>query len=195
MKRILAVLAALAVTSACAGTGPAGSPSGTSPGSCAGSTCRFEDDVLTFDYPAGWRAATFEVVSSFSTDLVYLSTAPLSDPCDRSASGVDCVRLAATALGTNGVLVTWRSAGFPGWTFDPGKGSNILVGQRRATVVTGPPSDSCQAIGGVSETVVTIASSVPDNWTEVDACLAGPDPSVALSQVDDMLKTVRWKNP
>jgi hypothetical protein len=44
----------------------------------------------------------------------------------------------------------------------------------------------------VREFIVTIPRSVPDNWTQLDACLAGPDPSVAQDQVEAMLKTVRW---
>jgi hypothetical protein len=193
MRRILAVVSALFLMAACGGNAPGGSPSESLPATCGRATCQFEDENLAFEYPASWHAATYMVVSSFSNDLVYLSTAPLSDPCDRTASGVACVRLAATSLGTNGVLVTWTVWGRPGWTFDPGQGSQLSVGQRQATLVAQTPSESCTAIGGVREIIVTIASSVPDNWTQLDACLAGPDPSVAQGQVEGMLKTVHWK--
>jgi hypothetical protein len=171
-----------------------GSPSKSAPAKCDQQTCRFGDDVLAFDYPASWHTATFDVVSSFSTDLVYLSTAPLSDPCDRTPSSVACVRLAATALGTDGVLVTWRLRAWPGWTFDPGQGSHLAVGRRQASLVAGLPSDACRAIAGEREIIVTIPSTAPDNWAELDACLAGPDPSAANDQVDAMLATVVWTN-
>lgn len=204
VKRIAIVFAALFLMAACgsgAHTGspseslsPSGSPppSGSWPAACGGDTCKFEDNILSFDYPASWHEATYDVVSSFSNDLVYLSTAPLSDPCDRTSSGVACVRLAASSLGANGVLVTWTAWGWPGWTFDPGKGSALSVGQRQATLMAQTPSDSCKVIGGVREIVVTTPRSVPDNWMQLDACLAGPDPSVAQDQVEAMLETVRW---
>lgn len=161
---------------------------------CGGrDTCRFEDEVLAFGYPASWHAASYDVVSSFSTDLVYLSTAAMSDPCDRTPSSVDCVRLAASALGTNGVLVTWSIHGFPGWSFAPGQGSPLTVGQHQASMAAGAPTESCQGIGGVKEIIVTIPRSAPWNWAELHACLAGPDPSLAQAQVEAMLKSVVWK--
>jgi hypothetical protein len=147
---------------------------------------------MTFDYPSSWRAATFNVVSSFSNDLVYLSTAPLSDPCDRGPSSVSCSRLAATALGTDGVLVTWTAWGFPGWSFDPNEGSALSVGKREATLVTQAAENGCQKIGGVREIIVKIPREAESNWMQLDACLAGSDPTVAQSQVEAMLKTVRW---
>jgi hypothetical protein len=108
MRRLLTVVAALFLIAACGGNAPTGSPSESLPATCGRDTCQFEDEILAFDYPASWHAATYNVVSSFSNDLVYISTAPLSDPCDRTASSVACVRLAATSLGTNGARVNLR---------------------------------------------------------------------------------------
>ena len=193
MKRIAGVLIAMVLVSACAGSGASATPSAASSlANCQTDTCFFDTGIMSFDYPSSWHAASFNVVSSFSNDLVYLSTAPLSDPCDRGPSSVSCSRLAATALGTNGVLVTWTAWGFPGWTFDPNEGSQLYVGQRQATFVTKTAEDGCQKIGGVREIAVKIPRSVEINWMQLDACLAGPDPSAAQSQVETMLKTVRW---
>jgi hypothetical protein len=185
-RLVPAFLVVLFLAAACAG--------GSAPVACSGGdTCRYAGGVLEFDYPTGWHAASYEVTSSFSTDLVYLSTAPMSDPCDRSSSEIACVRLAATALGTNGVLVTWSTHGFPGWSFDPGQGSPLTVGQHQASTTAGAPSEACQGIGGVKEIVVTIPRSAPHNWAELDACLAGPDPAIAQAQVETMLNSVLWK--
>jgi hypothetical protein len=140
-----------------------------------------------------WHAATYNVSSSFSMDFLYLSTAPLSDPCDRSPSGVSCTRLAAAALGVNGVLATWSMHGFPGWVFDTQKGSLLSVGQHQASIASGVPSIACQDIGGVDEIIVTMPRSASSNWAQLDACLAGPDVSVAHAQVEAVLKTVVWK--
>lgn len=201
MRRIAAVLVTILLVSACAGSGASTTPLATpvaspietlSPANCPGGFCQFDTGIMSFDYPSSWRAATFNVVSSFSNDLVYLSTAQLSDPCDRGPSSVSCSRLAATALGTNGVLVTWTAWGFPGWSFDPNEGSALSVGQRQATLVTKAADDGCQKIGGIREIIVKIPRQAEFNWMQLDACLAGPDPSVAQSQVEAMLKTVRW---
>jgi hypothetical protein len=192
-KLLTASIGALILAAACAGGAPAASPAASVPAVCSGDSCRFADDVLEFAYPSTWRAASYEVTSSFSSDLVYLSTAPMSDPCDRSSSETDCVRLAATALGTNGVLVTWSIHGFPGWSFEPGPGPLLTVGQHRASMTAGTPTEPCRRIGGVTELVVTIPRSAPDNWAELDACLAGPDPSAAQTQVEAMLESVTWK--
>jgi hypothetical protein len=200
MTRITAALGAIFLVSACAGSGsspaqptPVASPVETlSPADCPGGFCHFDTGIMSFDYPSSWHAASYNVVSSFSNDLVYLSTAPLSDPCDRGPSSVSCSRLAATALGTNGVLVTWTAWGFPGWSFDPNEGSQLSVGQREATLVTQAAEDGCQKIGGVREMIVKIPRSAESNWMQLDACFAGPDPSAAQSQVEAMLKTVHW---
>jgi hypothetical protein len=192
MRRIAIILTALFLVAACGSATTSPSPS--LPANCGRDGCHFEDDMLAFDYPASWHEATYDVVSSFSSDLVYLSTAPLSDPCDRTPSSVSCSRLAATSLGTNGVLVTWTARGWPGWTFDPNEGSPLAVGQRQATFAVESPDESCKVIGGVRAITVVVPRSAPGNWTQLDACLAGPDPLVAQSQVEALLKTVRWSD-
>jgi hypothetical protein len=202
MRRNAVILVTVLLVAACDSSAattshsasPSASPSASSSANCGRDTCHFDDDILAFDYPASWHQATYNVISSFSNDLVYLSTAPLSDPCDRTPSSVSCVRLAATSLGTNGVLATWTAWGWPEWTFDPNKGSSFSVGQRQATLMTQTPDESCVGIGGVREIVVVVPRSAPDNWMQLDACLAGPDPSSAQGQVEAMLTTVRWSN-
>jgi hypothetical protein len=82
----------------------------------------FDGERLSF-YPSRWRGATFDVVSSFSNVIVYLSTSPLSDPCDRMANSIACVRSAVSGLDPDGILVEWSGSGFPGWTFDPPRAS------------------------------------------------------------------------
>jgi hypothetical protein len=134
---------------------------------CGGQpTCHFDDIGFAFDYPATWRSATFQVVSSFSSDLVYLSTEPLSDPCDRAPNMTSCMRLAAGSLGPGGVLVTWRARAWPGWTFDPTLGRPLTVGGRRATLEERAASEPCSGIGGLREIVVTIPRPVSANWMD-----------------------------
>jgi hypothetical protein len=168
---------------------------GSAGGGSAGGLRHFDDQTVSFDYPGAWADAKFDVVSSFSSVLVYLSTAHLSDPCDRTANSIACVRSAASGLGPDGVLVEWSRNGFPGWTFDPTKGQPMNVGGRRATLEQVVPSqDDCGAIGGARELVVTIDDPTPDmNWTAVRACLRGPSLDGLQAQIEAMLATVAWK--
>lgn len=97
----------------------------------------FDSEELSFDYPGTWNAGRFSVVSSFSSVIVYLSTAPLVDPCDRTADGIACVRNAVSGLGPDGVFVEWSHQSFPGWTFDPTKGRPTRVGGRLTALGAG----------------------------------------------------------
>jgi hypothetical protein len=184
------VLASLALL-AC-GTSPSPLPAATL---SAPAFRHFDREVLSFDYPDAWGDATFVVVSSFSTVFVYLSTAPLSDPCDRTANSIACIRNAVSGLGHNGVLVQWSRQSFPGWRFDPTKGRLTTIGGRAATFQeVALTQGGCQAIGGERELVVTIDDATPDmNWTEMRACLRGPSLDGLQAQVEEMLATVTWK--
>lgn len=160
-----------------------------------GALHHYEGQLLSFDYPDAWSDATFVVMSSFSNVLVYLSTAPLSDPCDRTANSIACVRNAVSGLGPAGVLVEWSRQSFPGWTFDATKGRLTTVGGRTATMEPVDPSEgACRAIGGERELVVTIDDATADwNWTEMRACLRGPSLDDLEAQIEAMLATVTWK--
>jgi len=153
----------------------------------------FAGTGISFDYPATWTAARFDVTSSFSNSLVYLSTSALSDPCVRGSNSVACGWAATSALGRDGLLVEWAGHGFPGWTFDPTKGGGTNVAGRAATVEAFDATDACRAIGGDSEIVVTIDDPRADwNWTELRACLRGPNVDGLRAKIDAMLRSVRW---
>jgi hypothetical protein len=153
----------------------------------------FERDNISFEYPGSWGQAQFDVVSSFSNVLVFLSTSPLSDPCDRRPNSIDCVGSAVAALAPNGLLVEWSTHGFPGWTFDPTKGRLILVRGRRATFEDVEPTDDCRRIEGDRSIVVTIDDGrTPGNWLEMRACLRGPAVDALRTQIQAMVATVRW---
>jgi hypothetical protein len=153
----------------------------------------FERDNISFEYPGNWGEAQFEVVSSFSSAVVFLSTSPLSDPCDRRPNSIECVRSAVAALAPNGLLVEWSTHGFPGWTFDPAKGRLILVGGRRATLEDVEPGDDCRRVEGDRSIVVTVDDGrAPGNWLEMRACLRGPSLDVLRAQIQAMVATVRW---
>jgi hypothetical protein len=172
--------------------GCASSPDPTTNG-IPGPIRHFVGPEVSFDYPGAWREGHFEVTSSFSISIVYLSTSPLVDPCDRGPNSIACVREAAVALDPDGVLVEWSRHGVPGWTFDPAKGRRVAVAGRAATIEDAPPSDSCRAIGGERQIVVTIDDPAADgNWTEVRACLRGPDLEGLREEIGQMLGSVAW---
>ena len=136
----------------------------------------------------------FQNLSSFTDDIVYLSTVRVSDPCTRFPNGSSCTWYPVQSLGFGGLLVTWRVRSFPGWAFDPSRGRQLTLGGRLATLEEQAPNEGCAGIGGARQVIVTIPNPVPMNWMEVDACLAGPDPSLAQGAVETMLATVVWKN-
>jgi hypothetical protein len=153
----------------------------------------FVGQGVSFDHPGAWREGHFEMTSSFSGLIVYLSTSPLIDPCDRGPGSVACIREAVRALDVDGVLVDWSWNGFPGWTFDPTKGRRVAVGGRAATLEDLVPDDRCRGIGGERLVLVTIDDPRADaNWTSVRACLRGPDLAALEAQVGAMLGSVVW---
>ena len=187
MRTAVRILA-LVVIAGCSAT-PA--PSGAD--GIPGPTRHLVAPEVSFDYPGSWREGHFDVVSSFSSSIVYLSTSRLADPCDRGANSIACVREATAALDPNGVLVEWSHHGFPGWTFDPTKGQRVAVAERAATVEEAAPSNPCRSIGGEREMTVTIDDPAADsNWVEVRACLRGPDLDPIRAQIGAMLASVAW---
>ena len=83
--------------------------------------------------------------------------------------------------------------GWPGWTFDPSAGRPVVIGGRAGTLTTADAREPCLGIGGALEITVVIPRSAPDNWMELDACLAGPDTGPAFAQVVALLASVSWK--
>jgi hypothetical protein len=176
-------------------TSTTGAPAPLTPPPVAG-TSRFTGYGITLDYPSAWNRSSFEVVSSFFRQFLFLSTATLADPCDRTPSSVSCTRQAVAGLGPDGILVIWSSDGFPGWSFDATAGSANPVGGRTATLTASPADDACRAIGGEELMVATIP--IPDvrwDWHEMRACLRGPDLASLRSEVRAMLGSVRWTSP
>ena len=154
----------------------------------------YEGGGVSFDYPIEWRGATFDMTSNFHSLIVYLSTSPLKDPCERTANSISCGRGAVSGLDPNGILVEWSRSAWIGWTFDPTKGQLMSVGDRPATFEQLDPSEQCAAIGGVREILVTIGDVPPNqNWTEMRACLRGPSLDETQAQIETMLETVAWR--
>lgn len=192
VQRLPAVWLALALwLAACdALPGPTASPSRPADGLAA-----YDAGDFTFAHPAAWGSATYDVMSSFSTVVVYLSTAELSDPCERALGMTNCMREAVGGLGPSGLLVEWTHWGFPGWTFDPTAGTGATIGGRAATVADLPADERCRKVDGEAIVSATIPMQVESNWVEMRACLRGPGLDRLRAQVAAMLDSFRWVEP
>lgn len=152
----------------------------------------FQGAGVSFDYPSTWNAATFEVNSSFSNLIVYLSTEQLADPCQRAPNSITC-RSPIGGLSNSGLLVDWEQRSFPSFDFATVAGAPTAIGGRAAKVSAGPADEGCRAVGGESEVVATIPRpNAPLNWTDMRACLRGPALAELRGQVEAMLASVVW---
>ena len=151
---------------------------------------------LHFDYPAKWRAFNYDNTSSFSSVLVYLSTQQLHDPCTRSL-GVNAGGLYIRTtcdqpldhLNSGGILVTWTTNGFPGWTIDKEKGSRTTIGGRAAVMGSDKPGE-CAQVGGDETITAAIQRDAPNNYYRMVACLSGSNRAATERAVNAMLQSV-----
>jgi hypothetical protein len=149
--------------------------------------------VLTFSYPASWMPRKYEVVSSFSSAIVYLSNQPLHDPCTRSriAAGesITCGH-PLTHLDPDGILVEWSRHGFPGWNLSLAPGTPQRIAGRPSRHAIRRPGDCAIQIDGADETIVAfISRPVTHNWYQLLACLRGPNLASSEAQVRELLAT------
>lgn len=148
--------------------------------------------AMSFDYPANWQAAQFEVLSSFSSLIVYLSSEQLHDPCQRTPNSISCSSPIG-ALPANGILVDWSRRSWIGWDFATVAGVPRVIGGRAAKVSHGVADEGCRAMGGEAEVIATIPDIPANlNWTEMRACLRGPALAEMQEQVEAMLASVVW---
>jgi hypothetical protein len=151
---------------------------------------RFSGNVgdLSFQHPRAWHETRYAVKSSSSSLLVYLSTAPLHDPCVRRGGMTTCGRPLAK-LRPNGVVVSWSAAGFP---IGPNiRHPNATIGGRSAELeITRPGRGPCTGMGQ-DETVTAVIARFPGNLYEMVACLRGPNLARNEALVRQMLASTR----
>ncbi len=148
---------------------------------------------LTFSYPSGWKAATWnDDISNYSWMIVALSTTLQSDPCVIAVTiGGGKVKSIChepvVALPPGRMLVTWTEQGFPNWH------KPVMT-----TIVAGRPASEtfglaswCKGLGGTKTITVVIPRSLADNWYQMDACLRGPGLTGSEDQVAAMLSSLQ----
>jgi hypothetical protein len=187
--RLLIALCLLTLAG-CAGSGQP-SNNGQRASKQAPSQARYHDDVLTFSYPASWTPRRYEVVSSFSSAIVYLSNQPLRDPCTRSrlpggALSITC-RHPISQLAPSGVLVEWTREGFPNWKLSDAPGVPQQIAGRPSKLAIRRPG-RCASLGA-DETSLASITRPSGNWYQLLACLRGPSVATAERQVRQLIAT------
>jgi len=152
-------------------------------------TASFSAMGLSFRYPATWRHASFSNdVSSFSGNIVDLSTSRLHDPCigGPAEGAMVCSGFPVDALAPGGVLVQWDVHGFPGFRMPR---PNATIAGRPA-VETKTSGGWCASLGGTETITVKISRDTPDNWYQMDACLTALNLPQQEAQLSALLRTV-----
>jgi hypothetical protein len=167
---------------------------------CAGSRLLRSSDErpfagggVSFAYPSAWLARRYEVNSSFSSTIVYLSPQAMHAPCVTHHGTVNTTITCnhpIIRLGRDSVLERWSTDGWPGWTFKRAPGTQLRVGGRRAKLQVAQGGYGIGARELMS--VVVERPGIPDNWYEFDAYISGPDTSLNEQQVRQLLRSVRF---
>jgi hypothetical protein len=151
----------------------------------------YRGSELSFRHPGTWKAYPFRWAGGLHFQpMVYVSTQPVEDPCRTKGTTTMCA-WPIRRLQPGGVLIAWENRGFPGWSLRTQPGANIRVGGRSAKFLATRPG-ACSAIGGNLTIEVAIASPLPDNWTEVTACLRGPHLAQSERSVDALLASTQF---
>jgi hypothetical protein len=172
--RLLAPLIASLFAVAC------GSPSGPS-GTPAASVSNFDNDVMSFEYPANWNAL---VPGSGDPALVLLSTEELAPTEPR-----------IEMLAPDGVYIAWTEKPVaPVVTPNPSPSSEVEVGGRPAVVVQTSADGDCESIKGDQLVLLTVDMPSPSPDVRMQACTRGPNFELTSATIAGMLASVEWKD-
>jgi hypothetical protein len=132
----------------------------------------YRDRNASFRYPASWHAYHWQIPAEEVTFVLWLSNAPLRDPCTiRTRTEYKCGEPIGR-LPRGGVLVTWSV--------------NHLGGQvTKLSIVR--PGYSCGEIGGDESMLQTFSSGYV-----AQACLRGPGLRASERQVRAMIASARF---
>ncbi len=146
---------------------------------------------LTFAHPRVWTESRYSMRSSFSDLIVYLSNAPLHDPCTTTLtpqSLATTCRPPLEKLSPGQVLVSWSSVAIPH------AGPEI---PKLTTTIDGQPAEvrtdltkECASLGGQESVTADIASTSSGHY-EMVACFRGPNLSATDALVRRMLSSAR----
>jgi len=155
----------------------------------------FSGGGLRFRYPAQWSAETYQVTSTFSSSVVFLSNQAMHSPCvtqHNSANTLVICSLPTGRLKRRSILAYWEENADPAWGFRLAMGASVVIGERRAKLQT--TSNDCGIGAQVSVDAVVVIPGMSDSWYEFFACIRGPGASTLERQARDLLGSVRFSN-
>ena len=162
-------------------------------GGSQGTTEHYAGKAISFDYPAAWRRKSYKKESSFSSAIVFLSTARMHDPCVRTkifGGTTETCGMPVDQLDPCGVVIEWSANGFPLWTLERQGGGESTIAGRPATVREETPGD-CEHLGADVTITAAVSRAAPYNWYQMRACLKGPDVDELRRQISLMLASMK----
>jgi hypothetical protein len=185
----LLVVCGVLLAAGCSSAPPSASESA-APASTRAATQHVVAGPIGLDAPATWHVRPGLLNPSGNVTFAYLSPPELPSECQDTGQGGVCHPWPVVQLVPGGLVVAVRQNGMPG-SQAPGGGAPIMVGGRPARRIRGPADEGCRAIGGsVSIEIVLPATGDRTGWSALDACLAGPDVSVAEAAFANVVASV-----
>lgn len=156
---------------------------------------RFTGGGLSFAYPPSWLARHFEIRSSFSSEIVYLSPQRMHPPCvTRHGTHnitITC-RQPITRLRPGSILAFWSINSMPGLSSKRATGTPLAIGGRPARLRM---THSSRGIGARQTIDALIPTMATDNsWYEFIACIRGPHTLLRQQQLRELLGSVRFEH-
>jgi hypothetical protein len=148
---------------------------------------------ISFVYPKTWQAMPEQFAATKRT-LVYLSTDPLHDPCQRTPSLITC-HFPIDSIGPNGVFAYWLEGRWSVLAVRRAPGTPTRIGGRPARVAissSGSAVDGCRQLGGDEAVTALVARPVPHTFDVFVACLSGPDHQQAEKEIGVILESTRF---
>jgi len=153
----------------------------------------FTGNGMSFAYPSAWHARRYQVASSFSSLIVYLSPQGMHAPCvtrhGTHNTTISC-RQPITRLRPNSILAFWSISSTPNWSFKDAQGTPRRIGGRAAKLRV-----THEGCGIAAQQTIHAVIPMPgsgDSWYELIACIRGPQTSARQHQVRDLLRSVRF---
>jgi hypothetical protein len=180
----------VALVLASCGTSP------TPPSPDSGRLLTFDEQGLTFTYPAAWRVFHHKETSSFSTLIADLATVDVPEPCTTRAvaGGTEVACVDRFPLDPNTIVVHITANGFPGFDIVKNRPPNahpLLLTGRQAFMERRPSDDRAVA----ADEVVTWSVSRPeaaDNFYTIEAFIRGPDVGPLEDQLQQLVASLRF---
>lgn len=143
--------------------------------------------------PASWKPYVFRSFYHYSYPIVYLSTAPLHDPCVKSAAAVKC-GLTIRRLPPSGVWVHIAKNWFPRTgedVMEQWRGRLLDLNGHRAKLTA--DTTACDEMAGDGADGFSLAIEW-DKWNyfHVDVCLRGPERNANERDVWAMLNSLEF---